>query len=279
MPPKTTTRNADDDVQSSENESDAPTVVRALESHAQRIEELVHADRVAANQTLERLLQDAHRQQQESQREMADAVANAVGRVLAQGLHHPGTAPPVPPQTTQPPITSFGGLRLQGGPPDSQPPVTVPPPADPWPPVSQSEFNPTPATHAAAVAAPDPRFQQQQPFGIGPPDPGRFYAPYDFAATQPYNVQVAGRQRVFTVQDPPTKRDIAEAFLHVQHASRHSPHIGKREITELQLLECFVQIWDCRCTGLPNREPSAPTSLGACSSAQQHVASRRFLSP
>ncbi|KAM7311161.1 amyloid beta A4 precursor protein-binding family B member 1-interacting protein-like [Ixodes scapularis] len=54
MPPKTTARNPEDDDQSSENESDAPGVVRALDSHAQRIEELVHADRVAANQTLER---------------------------------------------------------------------------------------------------------------------------------------------------------------------------------------------------------------------------------
>ncbi|XP_040069417.1 amyloid beta A4 precursor protein-binding family B member 1-interacting protein-like [Ixodes scapularis] len=253
MPPKQVAPHPDDD-QSSDNESDTPGVVRALESHAERIEDLVHADRMAANQTLERLLQDAQRHQ-ESNREIADAVANAVGRALAQGLHHAGAPPPIPPPpATQPPITSFGGLRLQGGPaPDSQPPIGVPPPADPWPPLSQSEFQPTPATHTAAVTGPDPRYQQQ-PFGLAASDTGRFFAPYEYPPTQPYNIQVAGRQHIFTVQDPPTKRDIAEAFIHVQHAARHSPHIGKREITELQLLECFVQVWDCHCTGLPNRD-------------------------
>ncbi|KAM7284965.1 hypothetical protein ISCGN_031963 [Ixodes scapularis] len=61
------------------------------------------------------------------------------------------------------------------------------------------------------------------------------------------------RQRLFTVTDPPTRRDIAEAFIFVQQVARHSQHIGRREIQELQLLELFVDIWDCRCIGLPPR--------------------------
>ncbi|EEC05911.1 hypothetical protein IscW_ISCW004320 [Ixodes scapularis] len=215
MPPKQVAPHPDDD-QSSDNESDTPGVVRALESPAQRIEDLVHADRMAANQTLERLLQDAQR-------------------------HHRN-------QTERSRMRSPTQLGAH-----SQPPIGVPPPADPWPPLSQSEFQPTPATHTAAVTGPDPRYQQQ-PFGLAASDTGRFFAPYEYPPTQPYNIQVAGRQHIFTVQDPPTKRDIAEAFIHVQHAARHSPHIGKREITELQLLECFVQVWDCHCTGLPNRD-------------------------
>ncbi|CAN7941960.1 unnamed protein product, partial [Ixodes pacificus] len=158
---------------------------------------------------------------------------------------------PPPPQQRSPPspVSEDSGSDLR---PSPSPPLGVPPPSDPWPPLSQSEFQPTAGTHAAAVAGPDVRYQQ--PYGLNAPDPGRFYAPYDAGPHNPYASQVAGRQRVFTIQDPPTRRDIAEAFVHIQHAARHSPHIGKREITELQLLECFVQIWDCRCTGLPNRD-------------------------
>ncbi|CAN7982274.1 unnamed protein product [Ixodes pacificus] len=250
MPPKQNAPAQDID-EDSVSESDTPGVVRAFETHAQRMEALVHADRIAANQTLERLLLEAQRHQQETARELANAVAAAVGRALAQGLHPGEPQASTSTAAPQPPVTSFGGLRL-GPPADSQPPLGVPPPADLWPPVSQSEFQPTAGTHAAAVAGPE--VGHQQPYGLYATDPGRFYAPFETGPHNPYASQVAGRQRVFTIQDPPTRRDIAEAFVHIQHAARHSPHIGKREITELQLLECFVQVWDCRCTGLPNRD-------------------------
>ncbi|KAM7304192.1 reverse transcriptase/ribonuclease H [Ixodes scapularis] len=109
MPPKQVAPPPNNEA-NSDSESETPGVVRALETHAQRIEDLVHADRVAANQTLERLLQDAQRQQQETTRELDNAVAAAVGRALAQGLHTGGPPAAPAPTPTQPPITSFGGF-------------------------------------------------------------------------------------------------------------------------------------------------------------------------
>ncbi|EEC05013.1 conserved hypothetical protein [Ixodes scapularis] len=85
---------------------------------------------------------------------------------------------------------------------------------------SQLEFQPSAATQTAATAPPEPRVFA--PYAA--PDPGRFFATPD-VAYNPYTVfnpQVAGRQCVFTVSDPPAKRDIAEAFVHVQQVSRHS---------------------------------------------------------
>ncbi|KAM7289525.1 hypothetical protein ISCGN_029654 [Ixodes scapularis] len=52
---------------------------------------------------------------------------------------------------------------------------------------------------------------------------------------------------------PPPRRDITEAFQHVQQTARHSSTIGKREVTKLQYLELFVEVWDCRCLGLSHR--------------------------
>ncbi|EEC10102.1 hypothetical protein IscW_ISCW019735 [Ixodes scapularis] len=171
MPPKTATRNADDDDQSSENESDAPTVVRALESHAQRIEELVTLIVSPPTKRSSGFCRTHTGSSKNHNVRWPTPSQTPLGESWPRDFITPEQPRPSPPQTAQPPITSFGGLRLGGGPPDSQPPVTVPPPTDPWPPVSQSEFNPTPATHAAAVAAPDPRLQQQQPFGVAPPPP------------------------------------------------------------------------------------------------------------
>ncbi|CAN7948134.1 unnamed protein product, partial [Ixodes pacificus] len=169
----------------------------------------------------------------------------------------PGAATSQPGQATQPPpVTAFGGFRLQqpGPSSDTQSAFARPTPPDPWPVGTQTvEYQPTSSTHAAAAAVPEPRVFA--PFAAAP-DPGRFFLTPDISYNPytAYNPQVARRQRVFTVADPPARRDIAEAFVHVQQAARHSQHIGRREVAELQMLECFVQIWDCRCIGLPARD-------------------------
>ncbi|CAN7948371.1 unnamed protein product, partial [Ixodes pacificus] len=158
---------------------------------------------------------------------------------------------PPPPQHHSPPSPVSEGSDSDLRPTPS-PPWGSPLPPTPGRRFPSRSFSPQPAP--TQQQSPDLEVRHQQPYGLYAPDPGRFYAPYEAGPHNPYASQVAGRQRVFTIQDPPTRRDIAEAFVHIQHAARHSPHIGKREITELQLLECFVQVWDCRCTGLPNRD-------------------------
>lgn len=60
-------------------------------------------------------------------------------------------------------------------------------------------------------------------------------------------------QRLFTEHDLPTRRDLQQAFIFVDRASRQSRFFGTRDVVELQLLELFVQVWDSR----PGLRPSA----------------------
>lgn len=60
-------------------------------------------------------------------------------------------------------------------------------------------------------------------------------------------------QRLFTEHDLPTRRDLLQAFMFVDRASRQSRFFGTRDVVELQLLELFVQVWDSR----PGLRPSA----------------------
>ncbi|KAG0415439.1 hypothetical protein HPB47_007381 [Ixodes persulcatus] len=242
MPPKPTNDqhdNSDDD-----ESQDASGFVRALHDHAARVEQLVAQDRELATQQFRTLIQEDQRISAESQTALADALATAVGKAIAQNFQGVPTSQPGP-SGQPPPVAAFGGLRLHAAV-DNQPayPATT---SGAWQLGSSQEYQPNPATHAAAAAAPtigEPRVFAPFPAAL---DTGRF--PYG-----QFNPQVAGRQRVFTINDPPTKRDIAEAFVHIQQVARNSPHIGRREIAELQLLECYVQLWDCRCIGLPARD-------------------------
>ncbi|CAN8016393.1 unnamed protein product [Ixodes persulcatus] len=249
MPPKPA--NDPNDDSEDENSQDASGLVRALQHHVTRVEQLVDQDRELATQQFRALLQENQRIATESQSALANALATAVGKAISQNMQ--GTTPAQPGPSAQP-IAAFGGLRLHTGA-DSQP--TYPDPTSgTWQMGTTQEYQSNPSTHAAAAAAPpipEPRVFAPYPAAS---DTGRFFVPPDFSFnlyTQ-FNPQVAGRQRVFTVMDPPAKRDIAEAFVHVQQAGKHSQHIGRREIAELQLLECFVQLWDCRCIGLPARD-------------------------
>ncbi|KAG0425649.1 hypothetical protein HPB47_027202 [Ixodes persulcatus] len=195
-------------------------------------------------------MQENQRITNESQAALANALAVAVGRAISQSLH-PGTSAPQPgPSTQPPPVAAFGGLRLQPNS-DTQSAFSTATTSDTWQMGTQVESHP--ATHAAAAAPPEPR--DFAPYTAAS-DPGRFFVQPEVSYNPytAYNPQVAGRQRVFTVLDPPIKRDIAEAFVHVQQAARQSQHIDRREVAELHLLECFVQIWDCRCVGLPARD-------------------------
>ncbi|CAN7944567.1 unnamed protein product, partial [Ixodes hexagonus] len=108
------------------------------------------------------------------------------------------------------------------------------PPTDPWPPVSTNDYGLNPTTQQAARGPPDLRQPNLVPTPISVADAAH----------------AGPRQRVFTIQDPPSRRDLAEAFQHVQQAARQTGLVGRREIIELQLLEHFVEVWDCRCVGL-----------------------------
>ncbi|KAG0416871.1 hypothetical protein HPB47_006066 [Ixodes persulcatus] len=66
-------------------------------------------------------------------------------------------------------------------------------------------------------------------------------------------------QRLFTVADPPTKRDFRNALLFVDKASRSSKFFGTRDVVEIQLLEEFLHVWD---SDPPPPPPSPPPSCG-----------------
>lgn len=90
--------------------------------------------------------------------------------------------------------------------------------------------------------------QEDSPFTLRPPTPGGFLSPRrqrPITHTPPTTAKSRGASGSFFVADPPTKRDLTEAFLHVQQVTRHSQHIGKRKVAKLQLLKCFVNVWDC----------------------------------
>ncbi|CAN7948427.1 unnamed protein product, partial [Ixodes hexagonus] len=95
-----------------------------------------------------------------------------------------------------------------------------------------------PTTQTAAWGLPDPS-RPSHPAMV--PTPHTIYEPAS---------NTGPRQRVFSLHDLPTRRDLAEAFQHVQSAARQTTNLWKRDVTELQLLEHFVEIWDCRCIGL-----------------------------
>ncbi|KAM7284584.1 hypothetical protein ISCGN_001678 [Ixodes scapularis] len=217
---------------------DTSAFIRVLQDYSDRVEEVVATEREAANQQFDRLLEENKR--------LAASMAAAAGQALAHNIPPGG----VPPQSTPQfqPVAAFGGLRLEPRA-DTQSAVPI---ADPWAMGSQFEFQHSAATQTAATAPVEPRVLA--PYAPAA-DPGRFFTGPDvvFNPYTLYNPQVAGR-RVFTVSDPPARRDIAEAFIQLQQVSRHSQHIGHREIAELQLLECFVQLWDCQCIGLPARD-------------------------
>ncbi|EEC02392.1 hypothetical protein IscW_ISCW015990 [Ixodes scapularis] len=123
------------------------------------------------------------------------------------------TGPPAHPDTTQG-STSAGHAPTLGG------------------------YEANPAAQAAAFGQPltQPPFQAtfnpSQPFP--PPTP----------VDVPVYAQAATKQRIFTVHDLPTRRDLGEAFIHVQNANRSSQLLSRRNIIELQLLEAFLEVWD-----------------------------------
>ncbi|KAG0443103.1 hypothetical protein HPB47_015285 [Ixodes persulcatus] len=98
-----------------------------------------------------------------------------------------------------------------------------------------------------------PPFQQAPPNRAQyppPPPPPTVVTP---AAYSEYPSNPQRSQRVFTLTDLPTRRDLAEAFAFVQSAARQTTNLGRRDIIELQLLEHYIEVWDCVCTGLSPR--------------------------
>ncbi|CAN8014640.1 unnamed protein product, partial [Ixodes persulcatus] len=81
-----------------------------------------------------------------------------------------------------------------------------------------------------------------------PPFQATFRAPHPFPAPTPVDIPTYApqqpKQRIFTVHDLPTRRDLGEAFVHVQNANRSSQLLARRDIIELQLLEPYLEVWD-----------------------------------
>lgn len=78
-----------------------------------RVQQVIQAERETANQNFQRLLQENQRLAQESASTMADALATAVGRVNSQSLLPGAIQTQSGPTPQPPPVTAFGGLRLQ----------------------------------------------------------------------------------------------------------------------------------------------------------------------
>ncbi|CAN7986967.1 unnamed protein product, partial [Ixodes pacificus] len=99
-------------------------------------------------------------------------------------------------------------------------------------------YDAAPAAQAAAFGQPPTQ----------PPFQTSFGAPHPFPPPTPVNVPVYGqatpKQRIFTVHDLPTRRDLGEEFIHVQNANQSSQLLSLRDIIELQLLEAFLEVWD-----------------------------------
>ncbi|KAM7310943.1 hypothetical protein ISCGN_007851 [Ixodes scapularis] len=99
-------------------------------------------------------------------------------------------------------------------------------------------YEANPNAQAAAFGQPSTQPAFQPP--LGPPHPFPPPTPVEL----PIYGQQAPRQRVFTVHDLPTRRNLGEAFIHVQNANRSTQLLSKRDIIELQLLESFLDVWD-----------------------------------
>ncbi|CAN8008865.1 unnamed protein product [Ixodes pacificus] len=176
---------------------------------------------------------------QEAGTSIGAAVADAVGRAVAGAL--PAVTRQAP-STREPPRGAFGSLNLgrsTAPKPDPQPVPGFSGASNPWPPLSAQEYEPSPAVQQAAAGIHErPAYQPR--YDPRPLALRGTYQPYDIYEPNP--AAHPGRQRPFTTTNPPSRRDIAEAFQHVQQAARHSTHIGKREVTELQYFELFVEV-------------------------------------
>ncbi|KAM7310942.1 hypothetical protein ISCGN_007850 [Ixodes scapularis] len=244
MPPKQPAHSQPGDDRGTDDDDlpDPHTFSQMFDEHSQRLEQVLVEDRASSLRDLRSLLR-------ENNVEMAAAVADALSRastISARASQAFPTQPAVsaaPSESVFPPTCSV----------DTQPPFTRATTTDAWPPLHAGEFQPSAGTQHAAAGFPTnfpPHFAPPRP----PYDAGTPFvqAQSTVAAHADPRGSHTARQRLFTVTDPPTRRDIAEAFIFVQVA-RHSQHIGRREIQELQLLELFVDIWDCKCIGLPPR--------------------------
>ncbi|CAN8031181.1 unnamed protein product [Ixodes persulcatus] len=95
------------------------------------------------------------------------------------------------------------------------------------------------------------RWRRQLPSASPPPPPfqAAFGQPHPFPVAPPVEIsaypgQQQPKQRIFTIHDLPTRRDLGEAFVHIQNANRSSQQLQRRDIIELQLLEPYLEVWD-----------------------------------
>ncbi|EEC06001.1 hypothetical protein IscW_ISCW004044, partial [Ixodes scapularis] len=160
----------------------------------------------------------------------------------------PQAVPPTPQQPN--PTLELGGLNFAL--PvlvDVPPSVTGATTSGAWPPLHESDFQPSVNTQHGAAGFSDPRFPSH---GRTPYCPGTYLQTQSSLPghTRRWHFQYRPTANFYR-QQPSEKARFGEAFLFVQQVARHSQHTGRREIQELQLLKILIGIRDCRCLRLP----------------------------
>lgn len=100
-------------------------------------------------------------------------------------------------------------------------------------------YDAAPAAQAAAFGQPPVPPPLQAAYG-----PPHAFPPPPPVDVGPYAQNLTPKQRIFTVHDLPSRRELGEAFIHVQNANRSSQLLSRRDIIELQILEAFLDTWD-----------------------------------
>ncbi|KAM7288270.1 uncharacterized protein ISCGN_028523 [Ixodes scapularis] len=222
MPPKTpapVSRLSDD-------EEDISAIINeAIAGHTRSLREAMQDDRSS-------MLQALRQERTAMQESLIVALQQLFPRTTAPVPPHPDTTQGLPQsgQSASQPLQPHPSTSTYTGPTQPTSGYTLQ--------SALGGYEANPNAQAAAFGQPPTQPAFQPP--LGPPHPFPPPTPIEL----PVYGQQAPRQRVFTVHDLPTRRDLGEAFIHVQNANRSTQLLSKRDIIELQLLESFLEVWD-----------------------------------
>ncbi|KAG0417135.1 hypothetical protein HPB47_005853 [Ixodes persulcatus] len=218
MPPKVPAANPR---LSDNEEDDLSTIIGdAIAGHGRQLQMSLLEDRAAMLQAI-----------REERSAMQDNLVTAL-----QQLFPRGTQSQIAADTTQtgagPSTSSAGGYQPSPQPTFSQGPAT----ASGYSLQSAlGGYDAAPAAQAAAFGQPHVPPPLQAAYG-----PPHAFPPPPPVDVGPYAQNLTPKQRIFTVHDLPSRRELGEAFIHVQNANRSSQLLSRRDIIELQILEAFL---------------------------------------